>query len=1051
MKLFESRLLAAIVGIFCCSAGISLYGVPPTITAQPVSARVSCREHVSFEVSAEGGNLTYQWRRSGQPIDGATARIFELPDAALVDSGFYDVVVAGGAESTISNAVQLEVLPQTSAGVYRMDDSFAPLLASQVPNTSVRLLTAVALTAERELVVGGTFSVFMGQRRSNLARVLPSMALDATFRPVIDGPVNAVVALADGKVLVGGAFNSVNGSRCLGLAMLNADGSLVEDFNPFATYATASVSSIVVQPDGRFVVAGEFLPQTGGSSRDLAAVSSSGALVDGFAPSRIAPTGYNILALATVPDGRIYVAYTWHVVRLLADGSSDSSFATVDLATTEGEFRRLAVQGDGKLVVGGCLTAGVVRFETNGTPDPTFKYGGGSNVSSLLQLSDGRLLVGCTVGLGPNPPRLACLDATGAVSGSFTLSRVLNGSVDCLTVHPEAGFLAAGSFSQAGGAPVAGIVHLGDDGAFLSSVPGYFGYEVGPTQVAALPAGQLLVAGNFSYVGSVPRAGLAVLNADGSLDPAFNPDKGLAVAGPRSVGDSPAVPDGIAVDGAGRCLLWGNFDRYAGQPCARLIRVNPTGVRDSSFSAASDVRYASVVVGPQGQLYAAASPISAGPAQLIRLLDSGLVDTSFTTSEVPPAYGIGADGGLLMVRRVTEYATDHYYPVRVLPTGLPDGAFGSGLGFTGNLCAGTVGYDGRVCFGGEFSYSYGDSFGCQLLELAADGAFQFRTGLGAGEITRVDQIVATSDGWLLRGPPSSSRVAALSYPCLTIVDAQHAVHRVDLCDVVAPRLGSASTGLIPRHDGRLLLIGVDGRRNGVTTKGWVLLRREMSSPLPVLQGGPTIVYAREGERLTLPVSASGEGVLAFQWYKNGTGITGATAPQLVLDPVGLADAADYSVEVSNSFGTATGRIANVVVHNELQTSYGDWAAAHFSATELADPAISGPLADPDGAGLTNLARYAFKTAARGPVTAPYVTMQIAVLWENASAMKLQFQRKTYAPGLKYVVEATSDLAGKWTVVSEFEPGYPEYMTVQDYITLESCARRFLRVRIVQEP
>ena len=1051
MKISIPRLLRAAFLIVGCWAAVPLLGSPPTITSQPTPVRIACRERAAFEVSAQGTDLTFQWRRLGQPINGATARIFEIPAAALTDSGFYDVVVTGGAERTISNAAQLEVLPETSAGVYRVDDSFAPLLASEVTNTSLRLISAVAITAERELLVGGTFSVFMGQRRSNLARISPSLVLDSSFRPVIDGPVNAVVALTDGRVLVGGAFNSVNGSRCVGLALLNADGSLVDGFNPFATYATASVSSIVVQPDGRFVVAGEFLAETGGTTQDLAAVTPSGSVVADFAPLRIAPFGRKILALAAAPDGGIYIAYTWHVVRLFADGSPDSSFATVDLATTAGEFRRLAVQGDGKLLVGGCLTAGVVRFETNGTPDPAFKYGGGENVSSLLQLSDGRLLVGCTVGLGSNPPRLACLDATGAVSGSFTLSRVLNGSVDCLTVHPEAGFVAAGSFSQAGGMPVAGIVRLGDDGAFLSSVPGYFGYEIGPTQVAALPAGKLLVAGNFSYVGSVPRAGLAVLNSDGSLDPGFDPGRGLAVAGPRSLGDTPAVPDGIAVDGAGRYLFWGTFDRYAGQPCARLIRVHPTGVVDSSFSAASDVRYGSVALGPQGQVYAAVSPISAGPAQLLQLSDSGLVDTAFTTSEVPPVYGVAAYGGLLMVRRVTEYATDHYYPVRVLPTGLPDGAFGSGLGFTGKLCTGTVGYDGRVCFGGEFSYSYGDSFGCQLLGLAADGAFEFRTRLGAGEITRVDQIVPTSDGWLLRGPPSSSRVAALSYPCLTIVDGQHEVQRIEVCDVVPPRLLSTSTGLIPRDDGGHLLIGVDGRRNGVTTKGWVLLRRETVSPIPALKSGSTVVYVREGERLTLPVSAIGEGVLAFQWYKGGVRIPGATAPQLVLDPVGLADAADYSVEVSNSFGTATGRIAQVVVHNELQTSYGDWAAAHFSAMELADPAISGPLADPDGAGLTNLARYAFKVAARGPVTAPYVTMQIAVLWENASAMKLQFRRKTFAPGVKYVVEATSDLAGGWTALNELEPGYPEYVTVQDNITLESCARRFLRVRVVQSP
>ncbi|HLP09170.1 MAG TPA: DNRLRE domain-containing protein, partial [Opitutaceae bacterium] len=51
-------------------------------------------------------------------------------------------------------------------------------------------------------------------------------------------------------------------------------------------------------------------------------------------------------------------------------------------------------------------------------------------------------------------------------------------------------------------------------------------------------------------------------------------------------------------------------------------------------------------------------------------------------------------------------------------------------------------------------------------------------------------------------------------------------------------------------------------------------------------------------------------------------------------------------------------------------AYATWRSASFSGPELTDDAISGPLADPDGAGVTNFARYAFGLAARGPVAAP---------------------------------------------------------------------------------
>ena len=40
-------------------------------------------------------------------------------------------------------------------------------------------------------------------------------------------------------------------------------------------------------------------------------------------------------------------------------------------------------------------------------------------------------------------------------------------------------------------------------------------------------------------------------------------------------------------------------------------------------------------------------------------------------------------------------------------------------------------------------------------------------------------------------------------------------------------------------------------------------------------------------------------------------------------------------------------------------TFSEWQAAHFTTAELADPAISGPNADPDGDGRANLIEYAF--------------------------------------------------------------------------------------------
>lgn len=59
----------------------------------------------------------------------------------------------------------------------------------------------------------------------------------------------------------------------------------------------------------------------------------------------------------------------------------------------------------------------------------------------------------------------------------------------------------------------------------------------------------------------------------------------------------------------------------------------------------------------------------------------------------------------------------------------------------------------------------------------------------------------------------------------------------------------------------------------------------------------------------------------------------------------------------------------ILIAAPSQTSFPNWQQQHFSPAELENPAISGPDADPDGIGLSNLARYALGLPARGPVDA----------------------------------------------------------------------------------
>lgn len=60
-----------------------------------------------------------------------------------------------------------------------------------------------------------------------------------------------------------------------------------------------------------------------------------------------------------------------------------------------------------------------------------------------------------------------------------------------------------------------------------------------------------------------------------------------------------------------------------------------------------------------------------------------------------------------------------------------------------------------------------------------------------------------------------------------------------------------------------------------------------------------------GDNVTLNVNVSGDSPFNYQWRKNGATIPGANGANLILPSVTAVDAANYTVVVSNAFGTAT--------------------------------------------------------------------------------------------------------------------------------------------------
>jgi hypothetical protein len=134
----------------------------------------------------------------------------------------------------------------------------------------------------------------------------------------------------------------------------------------------------------------------------------------------------------------------------------------------------------------------------------------------------------------------------------------------------------------------------------------------------------------------------------------------------------------------------------------------------------------------------------------------------------------------------------------------------------------------------------------------------------------------------------------------------------------------------------------------------------------------------------------------------------------------------------------------VIARAQEPATYASWQAAHFTGTDLTNDAISGPLADPDAAGLTNFQRYAHNLPARGPVPTPVT--QDTTSANGQTYLTLSFDRLANAPGLTYTVEASTDLI-TWSAVPglSYTAGTPTRITAQDPVPLDATPRRFLRL------
>lgn len=315
---------------------------------------------------------------------------------------------------------------------------------------------AMAPQPDGKILVGGGFTILSGCLQTNVGRLNRDGTVDTSFKAGADYSVSCVAVQPDGKVVVGGNFSTLNGQPRGCIGRLNAGGSLDANFN---IAANGGLSCLAVQPDGKIIVGGLFSSLGGVARTNLGRINADGTLDTNFNAGTPLSYFYRVQTLALQPDGKILVGGFFtnlcgqartNLGRLNANGTLDASFNP----GVNGMVYSLAVQADGNILIGGWFTTlggqwhtNIGRLTASGTGDSTFNAAVNDDVRSLTLQNDGRILAAgyFTTADGQGRNHLARFNANGGLDTAFNVPA--NDFVSSVVLQSDAKILVGGSFT----------------------------------------------------------------------------------------------------------------------------------------------------------------------------------------------------------------------------------------------------------------------------------------------------------------------------------------------------------------------------------------------------------------------------------------------------------------------------------------------------------------------------------------------------------------------------------------------------------------------------
>jgi uncharacterized delta-60 repeat protein len=457
----------------------------------------------------------------------------------------------------------------------------------------------IATESDGDLILVGTFERVAGVRRDNIVRFSPEGSLDVNFNPIVNGTIYKTVLQSDGKIIIAGSFSQVNGKTAQGIARLHVDGTLDSDFSS-SFPRVSEVKAIVIDSEQRILVGGTFRSVDGVSQANLVRLNSNGEVDFSFMPMLMGPS---------------------------------------PVYTQRGYVNAIALQEDGKIVIGGVFTSinylarnKIARLNSDGTVDEDFDPDTGNtnpfdlDVEAIEIASNGQLYVagGFTSMNGIATSGLVRLTAAGELDTTFS-SQIRTFRHGTMIPLADGGVIIAGGYSW----PILGGFYssmhkLENSGEIDMNFSVSLGWL--PLTLHLDQTSKIIVGGYIRSARLDPLNALRRIDLNGIKD-----QLGIGVIETSFTRDSNAI-EKIKAMSDGKVLVGGSFTSLGGARAQNIALLDQVGKVDPLFSASVNDSVKSMDVRPDGKILVAGKfdvVNELGTGSVVRLNSNGSIDLSF--------------------------------------------------------------------------------------------------------------------------------------------------------------------------------------------------------------------------------------------------------------------------------------------------------------------------------------------------------------------------------------------------------------------------------------